>query len=313
MKTLNESTIIVCSIVRDAEQGLRANIPVVRKLCGLCKDYRIVVFENDSKDATKELLELWASEDRPRIRAVCSNTDGMQTIPLQREVKVNRFFCRQRIEKMAKLRNQYLEYVEQKGWHGDYLIVVDLDVAQLNLAGILSSFESNMEWDAVTAFGYSTSPRLKRRYHDTYALIKWGENDIPQTEDMTIRYADEFGRIKPTDDWVRIYSGFGGLAIYRFEAVKGLRYSVIQNDDSRVEVRSEHVALYKKMMERGFDKFYINPAMTLKYQRVTMKIAFDAMVRKLAEMRIKAHKIVLSGGGVIFIATPSLWRHREAA
>ena len=297
MKPLNESTIVVCSIVRDAEHGLKANIPVIRELCKRCKDYRVVIFENDSKDATKELLTAWMAEERGRVYAVCRDTDGTRTIPLARDVKVNRFFCRQRIEKMACLRNQYLEYVEQKGWSGDYLIVVDLDVAQLNLAGILTSFEDNMEWDAVTAFGYSTSPRLKRRYHDTYALTKWGEQDIPQTEAMTIRYADELGALKPADDWVRIYSGFGGLAIYRFEAVKGLRYSALPNDDPRVEVRSEHVALYKGMVERGFDRFYLNPAMVLKYQRVTLKIAYEAIVRKIAEIRVKQAKNTIIGGG----------------
>ena len=284
MKPLNESKIVVCSIVRDAEQGLKTNIPVIRALCKRCKDYRIVIFENDSKDATKELLNAWSAEDRQRIHAVCSDTDGTRTIPRAKDVKANRFFCRHRIEMMARLRNQYLDYVERQGWSGDYLIVVDLDVAQLNLAGILTSFESNREYDAVTAFGYSTSPRLKRRYHDTYALTKWGEQDIPQTETMTIRYADELGVLKPTDDWVRIYSGFGGLAIYRFEAVKGLRYSALPNDDSRVEVHSEHVALYKGMIERGFDRFYINPAMVLKYQRVTMRIAWESFVRKFERL-----------------------------
>ena len=287
MKLLSESTIVVCSIVRDAERGLKNNIPVIKELCKRSKDYRVVIFENDSKDATKKLLRAWMTEDRERVHVVCSDTDGARTIPRAKDVKVNRFFCRQRIEKMARLRNQYLEYVEQNKWMGDYLIVVDLDVAQLNLAGILTSFESNMEWDAVTAFGYSTSPRLKRRYHDTYALTKWGEQGIPQTEEMTIRYADELGALKPTDDWVRIYSGFGGLAIYRFEAVKRLRYSVLPNDDLRVEVRSEHVALYKEMADCGFDHFYINPAMSLKYQVVTPKIVWNTLVRKVCEIALR--------------------------
>ena len=290
MRPLSESTIVVCSIVRDAERGLKANIPVIRELCKCSKDYRVVVFENDSKDATKRLLESWASEDKERIRPICKDTDGSKTIPKAKDVKVNRYFCRQRIEKMAQLRNQYLDYVEQQGWSSDYLIVVDLDVAQLNLNGILSSFVSEVEWDAVTAFGYSTSPRLRRRYHDTYALTKWGEQNIPQTEAMIARYADELGVLKPSDDWVRIYSGFGGLAIYRFNAVRGLRYSVIDNDDPMVEVRSEHVSLHKEMVDSGFDHLYINPAMTLKYQVITLRIIWNAFAREL-------HKIAFGERG----------------
>lgn len=284
MKKLSESTAIICGIVRDAARGLKANIPVIKAFCERCKDYKVVIFENDSKDGTKHLLNDWAKECPEHVFAMCSNTDGSRTIPRSREVKTNRFFCRQRIEKMARLRNQYLDYVEAQGWNADYLMIVDLDVAQLFLDGIVSSFESGVEWDAVTAFGYSTSPRLKRRYHDTYALTKWGEQDIPQTEAMTIHYADELGSLNPTDDWVRIYSGFGGLAIYRFVAVKGLRYFVLSNADPMVEVRSEHVGLYKAMVERGFDRFYINPAMTLKYQIVTPKIVWNAVVRKLCKI-----------------------------
>ena len=289
MKQINKATVIVCGIVRDAEKGLRTNIPVIKALCKEFADYHVVIFENDSKDATKSLLAEWSACDPDRIHAVCKDMDRSNTIPKASEVSVNPFFSNRRIEKMCRLRNQYLDYVENVGWSADYLLVVDLDVAQLFLDGILSSFKSDVEWDAVTAFGYSTSPRLKCRYHDTYALTKWGEQDIPQTESMIIKYADELGSLKATDCWVRIYSGFGGLAIYRFEAVRGLRYSVLDNADSMVEVHSEHVGLYKAMVERGFDRFYINPAMTLKYQAVTPKIVWNACVRKLFKI---AHGVI---------------------
>lgn len=279
---LAKSKVIVCGIVRDAESGLRANIPVINSFCKLCGDYKVVLFENDSKDGTKRLLKEWAKESTGHVVAMCSDTDGSLTIPRSHEVKANRFFCRQRIEKMARLRNHYLDYIESKGWDADYLMVVDLDVAQLFLDGILSSFRGGVEWDAVTAFGYSTSPRLKLRYHDTYALTKWGEEDIPQTEAMIIQYADELGKLKATDEWVRVYSGFGGLAIYRFEAIKGLRYSVLANNDPQVEVHSEHVGLCKSMIDNGFNRVYINPMMRLQYQRVTIKIILDSIFRKFS-------------------------------
>ena len=285
--SLEKSTVIICGIVRDAEQGLKVNIPVLMEFCKLCKDYKIVVFENDSKDRTKNLLFDWSRQDKQRVHVICTDTNGARTIPRSRDVTVNPFFSRQRIEKMARLRNQYLDYIDQRGWDADYLMVVDLDVAQISLSGILNSFSSSKKWDAVTAFGYSTSPRLKRRYHDTYALIKWGEQDIPQTEEMTIRYADELGLMKSSDDWMRIYSGFGGLAIYRFDAIRGVRYSVLDNADSKVEVHSEHVGLYKGIVDQGYDQFYVNPAMVLKYQSVTVKIIWNSIVRRFRNFFVK--------------------------
>lgn len=282
MKSLNESTLIVCGIVRNAERGLIRNIPVIKSLCEMAKDYRVVVYENDSKDKTKSLLEYWRLTDKDRIYISMNDTGASASIPDRKKVSVNPFFSKERINRMAELRNYYMDYISKQEWIADYLIVVDLDVAQLYLEGILSSFESKMEWDAVVANGYSTSPRLRRRYHDTYALCMWNEQNAPQTEEKIKMLADKLGNLKSSDDWVRIASGFGGLAIYRYEAVKGVRYIALPNQDDRVEVKCEHFSIYAQMQEKGFNRFYINPAMTLQYQKLTVQIIWKSLKRKLS-------------------------------
>ena len=62
MTQLSNKRVIICSIVRNAEDGLRKNIPVIDKLCSYFKDYDIVVYENDSKDKTKEILKNWQKQ-----------------------------------------------------------------------------------------------------------------------------------------------------------------------------------------------------------------------------------------------------------
>lgn len=277
---LKDQSIIICSIVRDAEEGLRKNIPVIRSLVSLFKDYRIVVFENDSKDDTKKLLSTWEKDDKQHVKVFMDNLSSEKTIPSSRTVNCNPFFSRKRISKMVSLRNQYLEVIDQEGWSADYLMVVDLDVASLDLDSILSSFNSNVDWDAVTAFGYSLSPRLTRRYHDTYALTEYGDDKNPQTEEKIKLLADKYGKLSKADEWVRVYSAFGGLAIYKYEAIKGLRYKLIDNDDNRVEVRCEHFSICQQMEKRGYGKIYINPKMTLKYQGLTWKIITNSLKRK---------------------------------
>lgn len=279
---LSEASIVVCGIVRDAARGLRKNMPVIDALCARAKDWHIVVYENDSRDETKALLRAWQARHPDRLHAIMQDTDGSQTIPSARSVSGNPFFSRKRIDKMARLRNQYMAYIDEKGWQADYLVVVDMDVAQLQLGGILDTFAHAGEgWDAVAANGYSLSPRLQRRYHDSYALTRWPDRDKSQTEDMIRRSADELGTLRPGDDWVRIASGFGGLAIYRFEAVKGLRYYAEPNDDERVEVRCEHFSLYRQMIARGYEHFYINPAMELHYQRLSWRIVWKSFWRMI--------------------------------
>lgn len=247
------------------------------------KDYRVFVYENDSIDGTKDLLQQWHQNDPQKIHVSLNDNDSTKTIPSSNLVNgVNPFFSHRRIDKMAMLRNSYMEYIEKQKWEADYLIVVDLDVARICLDGILSSFESKQEWDAVTAFGYSIGPNLKRRYHDTYALTLFGEEDYPQTEQKVGSLAGLYSVIKGYGTWMRVFSAFGGLSIYRYEAVKGLRYAYpsLNNDDKRVEVRCEHYSLYKQMAERGYDKVFINPSMTLKYQDLNMMIILNSLKRK---------------------------------
>lgn len=279
-KELREKTIIICSIVRNAEKGLMKNIPVINQICSLFNDYRIVVYENNSTDKTKFLLSQWKDSLGDRACFVMEDVDFERTIPKANSVNCNPFFSRKRISKMALLRNQYMNVINQLGWTADYLMVVDLDVAQLYFGSILSSFNTKMEWDAVTANGYSMGPNLKRRYHDTYALTEYDDESNPQTEGKIKFLANKYGKLKNSDNWVRVFSAFGGLAIFKYEAIKGLRYQVLDNNDNRVEVRCEHYSIYKQMAERGYDKVYINPAMILKYQDLNFRIVWNTIVRK---------------------------------
>ena len=281
MLATNEKTIIICGIVRNAAKGLRRNIPEIKRLCRSFRDYRVFVYENDSTDLTKQILTEWHESDVDRVMVSLHTTSPSATIPKASEVAgVNPFYSFKRIDRMARLRNAYMEYVDENGWQADYLMVVDLDVAWIKAENILTSFKKE-GWDAVTAFGYSTSPKLKRRYHDTYALTEYGQELQPQTEHKIKYLANKYANLSPEDPWVRVFSAFGGVAVYRYECVKGLRYRVIPNSDPRVEVRCEHYSIYQQMGERGYHRVFINPAMIVKYQQISFKILYNSMLRRI--------------------------------
>ena len=278
---LKDRSIIVCGIVRDAANGLKRNIPVMDAFANYWGDCKFLFFENDSKDDSKAILKEWEGRCQGKVHVVTENRNSVQTTPASSEVSCNPFFSARRIEKMAELRNQYLKYIEEQHWKADFLMVVDMDVAAIDLGGLLSSFDLDREWDAVTAFGYSTSPKLKRRYHDTYALTEWGDEGNPQTEKKVKELAEKYGSLRSTDDWVRVFSAFGGIAIYRFNRIRGLRYQALPNNDPRVEVYCEHYSLYKQMAQQGEIKVYINPRMVVKYQRVSLKIVWNSIRRRV--------------------------------
>lgn len=277
---LRNKSIIVCSIVRDAERGLRKNIPVIRELCRWFGEYKVVVFENDSKDRTKQLLTEWMDNDSERVFAFMKDTDGKTTIPTFKESKGNPFFGHKRIDRMAALRNQYMDLLWERGWEADYLMVVDLDVTRIDLKGVISSFDETIAWDAVTAYGYSFGPTMRLRYHDTYALSMYGD-ETPQTEQKIADMSYQLASVGNGKRWFRVASAFGGLAIYKMDAVKGLRYEVYENADKQVEVKCEHYSIYKQMRERGYDKVYINPQMRIKYQNIDLSLIIKTIKRKL--------------------------------
>jgi hypothetical protein len=286
MKLLNDSSIIVCSIVRNAENGLKKNIPVINALCDEAKDYKIVVYENDSKDNTKLILKNWSVDRGPEKVHILLNDNiiSNKTIPLSKEVSCNPFFSSKRIEKMVYLRNQYISYIKKMNWEADYVIIVDLDVEALFLENILSSFSLNIDWDAITAYGYSLSPSWKKRYHDTYALVEFGNGEESQTEQKIKDLASKYGKLKYDDSPIRVFSAFGGLAIYRYEAIKDVNYQLIFNNDDRVEVYCEHYSIYYQMNKMGYDRIFINPGMYLKYQAVTLNIILNTMKRHLVNI-----------------------------
>lgn len=287
-----DRTIIICSIVRNAERGLKKNIPEIRLLCQMFGGYKVFVYENDSTDKTKQLLQGWHDSDPDNVFISLNDTSAQPSIPSVSDVPgINPFYSHKRIDKMAMLRNTYMQFVDDMGWSADYLVVVDLDVAKISADNIMSSFVRE-DWDAVTAFGYSTSPKLKRRYHDTYALTELGDEENPQTEEKIIRNSEKYANLNDGDPWVRVFSAFGGLAIYRFESIKGVRYEALENNDPRVQVKCEHYSIYYQMKRRGFDRVYINPAMSLKYQELSLKIMYNSLKRKMNRLVVSARKVI---------------------
>lgn len=285
-KILAESKIIICSITRDCARNLIKNIKVVNELCDLSKEYFIIVFENDSKDNTKDVLRKWANE-RDNIYISLIDLNIGNTIPDSESTNSNPYYSKGRIEKMAMYRNQYMDYLDKMNVVGDFIIVVDLDVANINLDGIIHSFGQDREWDAISANGISLSPKISRRYHDTYALVESGFQNISQTEETIKNNQYRFSFLKKGLTLFQVFSAYGGLIIYRYEVVKGLRYIVLPNDDKRVEVRCEHFGLNIQIQNRGYNKFFINPNMIIKYQKLTFRLVYKTFLSKFTKYMTK--------------------------
>jgi len=268
LKKLSESTIIICGIVRDCGKKLKRNIQTVNQLCDLAKDYHVVIYENDSADDTKQILTEWANE-RKNVH-VSLNNFNIVTIP-ENHLEVNPYYSVYRIEKMASYRNYYLEYIEKENLAGDYIIIVDLDVNKIYINGVIGSFAVCYDWDVIAANGISRSlsSKYRKQYYDSFALVACGQENFPQTEKNILEARRKWGFMRPGMPLIRVASAFGGLSIYKREAIKHCRYGVLPNNDDRVESRTEHFFFYQQMKANGYHKIFINPAMYVKYNSLS--------------------------------------------
>jgi len=278
---MNGSRVSICSIVRDCESNLRKNISRVESLRSLFKDSEVVVFENDSKDNTLKLLKDW--ERRSKGINVFSETYKSSTIPPRAVENGNPFYSIYRIDKMAAYRNKYMRFLNDHGIDRDYVIVVDLDITNFCIDGIIHSFGAKENWDCISANGTSLSSKFVKQYHDSYALIEKGEISNTQTEQSIKQNRIRYAALKEGDPLVRVDSAFGGLAIYKWYSIKNTFYSLLDNNNERMQCKSEHVGLHKTMKNNGYVNIYINPSMKVKYRSVTLSFLFTKAKEKFLQ------------------------------
>jgi hypothetical protein len=267
----SKSQILICGIVRDCGKALQNNISAIEQICSHFKNYQIVIFENNSKDSTKNILQKWALKN-PNVKVFINDFDESIYLNIPIPSSFYPSNSKKRIQKMVNYRNLYMDYIQQNHLQADFLCIVDLDVSKIDIKGVITSFGLEQKWDAISANGISRTFLLKKRYHDTYALTE-SEMDallqtIPQIEEN--RYKWNF--LKKGMPIIRVASAYGGLCLYKFEAVKNLKYQLLKNNYAGVEVRCEHFSIHKQMIDNGFANIYINPNMYIKYQKIDFKL-----------------------------------------
>lgn len=247
LNNLCNSSIAVCSLVRDSETNLLKFFDFLDSLRCIVGDdwFTPIFFENDSTDNTLD-----------HTLAYCASVDGVVLSKQLNKPPLPANDSAERAEHMAYCRNQYLGYVKKHN-EFDYLIVADSDIQGWDMNGIFSSF-AYPDWDVMTANGLDVYGD-KLIYYDIWSHVE--ENRVHMHA-----LKEAYGRF---EEPVRVQSGFGGLAIYKMSSIIQSSYGV-----KRIQGRygSEHVGLHFDMAEKGFDKIYVNPAMiTLRLDKNTLK------------------------------------------
>ena len=263
---LANSSIAICGLARDCAHKLSANIKFIEELRTYFKFLQVVVVENNSHDNTRAILDNW-SVGSSNVIILQGTARSTLSISDQSNSKVNPYYSFKRISYLATLRNQYLDYIKSDGRAYDYILVLDFDVDKISLSGVLNSFEQRDSWDVACAYGYSISPRLQERIHDTYAMVLLGDENKPQQEKPIKQLQRDVRLNKISGSLFSVYSAFGGLSIYKDGLLEGINYLALKNDDPRVEVRCEHFSICHQLQQRGLTRVMINPRMLLRYEK----------------------------------------------
>ena len=245
-KQMEQFTVTIAGLCRDVRNWLPRSAARIERLGEMFRDYRVVLFENDSEDRTLEFLEDWRAKN-PRVR-VLSEKLGRKRFPQER--------CLERTASLAEYRNAYRDVIVQEYRDMDYVIVADMDLpGGWSFDGIASTF-ARTDWDVVGSNGIlrvavpSNPPISKWVHFDSWAFRAAG---CPHAEDNRDAGDHIFRRGEP---FVPVWSSFGGLGIYRMECFQAARYS---GEDC------EHVCFHAALQKFGFNRMFLNPSQIVVY------------------------------------------------
>jgi len=239
-------------------------------IVGLARNCGAVIERNVHK-----LRESFASFDRIRWFVVESDSDDdtlERLARLEREIDGFSYFSAGRLreryprrtERIAVCRNICLDALGSDDFSGiDYVAVADFDGVndRLSRAAVDSCWSERTDWDAV----FANQPDI---YYDVWALrhADWNPGDCWRQQRFLMRFAlspaqaeyvaiiGKMIAIPASSPWLEVDSAFGGLGIYRRDALLRGRYVGIVDGQ---EV-CEHVHLHRVMREAGA-RLYINP------------------------------------------------------
>jgi hypothetical protein len=106
-----------------------------------------------------------------------------------------------------------------------------------NLNGFIETFTTDRDWDAVFAYGIAPD----KRYWDWYAMrseeYPFGVELLGETWYQMGAKRENSIYLTEKDDWLPVYSAFGGCGIYKKSSIKKCYYSGLITEDMERLIR----------------------------------------------------------------------------
>jgi hypothetical protein len=262
MKNLN---VIIYGSIRNIETHFLKSFSNIELLSSMFKNVYIIIFENDSTDNTRGILQNWYSHN--------GNPHMIKHIILQDNLdKLHPL----RAHRLAYCRNAILGHIFNNNLQNSYQYAIHCDLDdrfwRLNYNSIANCFQYDLsKWDGMF-------PINKNTYYDFWALRcpgTWFNKNIfscdadYETEKNYISHVSEFLDFinKNKNSLINVNSAFNGLGIYKLSSMInckysadffcnkcfGKKYSCLEDND--------HIGLHKEMIFTNGAKLFINTNM----------------------------------------------------
>ena len=267
---MKDSSVVFCGLARDSSNRLSSSISMIKKLLHMFKRYKVVIVENDSSDDTRETLLNWAKEDPNVIILGCGGINEPKcTLNLVKTA--DHEITSSRIQKMAKIRNIYLEFIKQHLNDYDYMMVYDFDiVGNIYIDGLRDTFNvfrTRQDIHGLTANGIRAE-WTKNFYYDPFAIFSKESPSCFDTEKnkrkdekiilsqklIPSMFSDRFS-FEPDFGLISVKSAFAGLGIYRID-------KILQHDAS-YNLTCDKITCEHTAFSESLGNIYINPKMIL--------------------------------------------------
>jgi hypothetical protein len=253
------TNMIVCGAVRNCGDRLGGSIATVEKIMRLTSASHAIIVTNDNDDSTLIELQKWQRNSR-NISIV--NIDGLACA------------YPNRIDRLAAVRNFYLREISANHKDPAIVCVCDLDGpnANLDVEAIPHAACALPRWDGIFS-------NQRQAYYDIYALRHptwcpgdcWeevrfvvGSHSRPREELNAIAfnaiaklvYGRQYQIPAPLPP-IPVLSAFGGLALYRRDALQDCWYG---SRDKAGRVVCEHVVLNEQIIAKA-GQLFIAPSL----------------------------------------------------
>lgn len=261
-----DAALVIGILARDCGASIEANISRVETLGRCFKDYHVVVYENDSKDSTKAVLQAW-SEKNSRVLAIMEDTPVQSAHHTEAVPYPDKSVFR--IQRMANCRNRLLDEV-RKRYAPDLFCFIDIDIERFSPQSVVTAIErAPDDWGALFANGaiymqYSDHEQPHFMQYDSFAYVDEGADPLKSKAWMVDKDYHIVTSCRMTwklrhHDYLPCLSAFNGLGIYRWELIADHDYCVLQTPELAAvnACMCEHVPFNMDIIKKGWRNYLV--------------------------------------------------------